>query len=59
MKPKPVPAENLRNIEKIIIPLVKRERNTKRIKKSIIKMEYHKISKLLNNPTLSKFVTRK
>ena len=56
MKPKPVPAENLRNIEKIIIPLVKRERNTKRIKKSIIKMEYHK---LLNNSTLSKFVTRK
>ena len=59
MKPKPLPAENLRNIEKIIIPLVKRERNTKRIKKSIIKMGYHKISKLLNNSTLSKFVTRK
>ena len=59
MKPKPLPAENLRNIEKIIIPLVKRERDTKRIKKSIIKMEYHKISKLLNNSTLSKFVTRK
>ena len=44
-------------VEEIIIPPEKR-RNIKQIEKSIIKMEYYKISKLLNNSTASKFVTK-
>ena len=37
----------------------KKRQNIKQIGKSIIKMEHYKISKLLNNSALSKFVTKK
>ena len=37
MKLKPVPDENPKNVEEIVIPLEKKRRNTKRIKTSIIK----------------------
>ena len=37
----------------------KEKRNIKLIKTNIIKMEHPKISKLLNDSTVSKFVTRK
>ena len=37
----------------------KKRRNIKPIKTSTIKMEHYKISKLLNDSTLSKFVTKK
>ena len=36
----------------------KERRNIKRVKTSIIKMEQHKISKFLNDSTVSKFVTK-
>ena len=36
-----------------------RKKNIKQIKASTIKMEHYKISKLLNDSTLSKFVTKK
>ena len=58
MKPKPLPAEYSRKVEDKIIPL-ERRKNTKQIKKSVIKMEHHKISKILNDSTVSKFATRK
>ena len=46
-------------VEEIIIPPEKR-RNIKRIETIIIiPMEHYKISKLLNNSTVSKFVTKK
>ena len=32
--------------------------NIKQVEESVIKMEYYKISKLLNNSTVSKFVTK-
>ena len=51
-------AENSKNVEEIIIPPEKRE-NINRIKTSIIKIEYYKISKLLKVSLVSKFVTRK
>ena len=37
----------------------KKRWNIKQIEKSITKMEHYKISKLLNNSTLSKFATKK
>ena len=37
----------------------KKRKNIKQIKTSIIKMEHYKISKLLNNYSVSKFVTQK
>ena len=37
VKLKPVPDENPKNVEEIVIPLEKKRRNTKRIKTSIIK----------------------
>ena len=37
MKLKPVPDENPKNVEEIVIPLEKKKRNIKRIKTSIIK----------------------
>ena len=46
------PDENTRNVEEIIIPPKKR-RNTKRLNTSNIKMEHYKISKLLNDSTVS------
>ena len=46
-------------VEEIITPLkIKNRKNIKQIDKSIITMEQYKISKLLNNSTLSKFVTK-
>ena len=47
-----------KSVEKIIIPPEKREKNIKRIKTSIIKMEHYKISKLLNDSTVTKFATK-
>ena len=46
-------------VEKIIIPPEKKRWNIKQIKKGVIKMEHYKISKLLNDLTVSKFVTKK
>ena len=37
VKLKPVPDENPKNVEELVIPLEKKKRNTKRIKTSIIK----------------------
>ena len=54
MKPKPLPAENSRNDEKNKCSTREKRRNIKRIKTSIIKMEHHKISKLLNDSTAPK-----
>ena len=45
--------------EEIIIPPEKKRWNIKQIEKSIIKMGHYKLSKLLNNSTVSKFVTKK
>ena len=50
--------EKHESAEEILIPPEERERNIKQIEKSIIKMEHYKISKLLNDPTASKFVTK-
>ena len=58
MKPKSVIDENSRNVEEILNPPKKRkEMSTKQDK--YYKMEHHKTSKILNDGTLSKFVTRK
>ena len=51
MKTKPV--------EEIIILPEKREKNVKRIKINVIKMEHIKISKLLNDSSVLKCVTKK
>ena len=48
VKSKHVIGENLKNIEEIII-LPKKEKNIKRVKASIIKIEHNKIFKLLND----------
>ena len=46
-------------VEEIITPLkIKNRKNIKQIDKSITTMEQYKISKLLNDSTLSKFVTK-
>ena len=50
--------ENPRNIEEIII-LQEKRWNMKQIEKSIIKMEYYKLPKLLNDSAVSKLVTKK
>ena len=47
VKTKPLPAENSRNFEEIFIPPAKREEI------------HHRISKVLNDSTVSKFVIRK
>ena len=59
VKPKHVIDENEINFEEIIIHTRKNRRNIKRIETSIIKMEHYKISKLLNDSTASKFVTKR
>ena len=46
-------------VEEIIIPPEKREEILNQIKTSIIRMEHFKISKILNDSVVSKFVTRK
>ena len=46
-------------VEEIITPLkIKNRKNIKQIDKSITTMEQYKISKLLNDSTLSKFVIK-
>ena len=54
------PDENPINVEKrnYNYSIRKKKSNIKQIEKSIIKMEHYKISKLLNNSTVSKFVTK-
>ena len=47
------PEKNPINVEDIIIPLEKKRWNIKQIQKSIIRMVHSKISKLLNNSTVS------
>ena len=47
--------ENIRNVEEIVTPSEKRD---KQIGKSNIKMEHYKMSKLLNDSNVSKFVTK-
>ena len=49
---------NPRNVEGIIIPPEKKRINIKQTKASIIKMEHYEISKLLNDSSVSKFVTK-
>ena len=46
-------------VEEVIILPEKKKRNIKRIKTSIIKMEHYKVSKLLNDSAVSKFMTKK
>ena len=46
-------------VEEIIILPEKREKNVKRIKINVIKMEHIKISKLLNDSSVLKCVTKK
>ena len=59
LKQKLVIDKNSRNIEKIIIPPEnKRRRSIKCVKTSIIKVGQYKMSKLLNDSTLSKFVKK-
>ena len=55
VKPKLASDENSRNVEEIVIPPHKKQT----ILSKYYKMEYHKISKLLSDSTVSKFVTRK
>ena len=47
------PEKNPINVEDIIIPLEKKRWNIKQIEKSIIRKVHSKISKLLNNSTVS------
>ena len=49
MHPKPLLDMNSRNVEDLVIPPMKFQKNAKRIKTSTIKMGYHKISKLSND----------
>ena len=50
--------ENLRNVEEIIIPLDKRDEILNKLRKVLKKMEHYKITKPLNDSTVSKFVTK-
>ena len=50
--------EKQQPVEEVITPLEKRRRNIKQIKKSVINIEYYKISKLLNGSTVSKLMTK-
>ena len=59
VKPKHIIDENQKNIEEITIPPEKKEISIKQIKINIIKMEYYKISRLINDSTVSKFATSK
>ena len=58
VKPKPKPDENLRDVEEIIIPPEKQNKYCANQDK-YCKMEHYKIFKLLNDSTVSKFVTKK
>ena len=57
VKQKPVIDENSRNVGEIIIPPEKREEILNKLRQVL--MEHYKIPKLLNNSTVSKFVTKK
>ena len=46
-------------VEEIFIPPEKKRRNIKQIRKNIMKMEQYKVSKLFNNSTVTKSVTKK
>ena len=58
------PDENPRNVEEIIVPLEKKDEILNKLRKvgkkweKMGKMEHYKISKLLNNSTISKFMTK-
>ena len=59
VKPNPLPAENSRNAEEIVISPEKR-RNDKRVKKNVIKNGSHKISsKIIKRFNCIKFVAKK
>ena len=58
VKPKHVPEGNLRNVAEIVIPPEKRLEILNTIGK-YYKTKHYKISKLLNNSTVSNFVIRK
>ena len=45
-------------VEEIIIPSEKRDEIFKKLRQVIIKMEHNKVSELLNDSTISKFVTK-
>ena len=45
-------------VEEVIIPPKKKRRNIKQTEKTIIKMEHYKMSKLLHNSTVLKFVRK-
>ena len=57
-KPNDNNIEKQEPVEEIIIPPQKREEMSKKIEKNIVKMEQYKLSKLLNDSTVSKFVTK-
>ena len=59
VKPKHVIDENTKKSWRNNYSTRKKRRNIKWIKTSIIKMEHYKISKLLNDSTVSKFVKKK
>ena len=52
VKPKPTTDENARNTEYIVGPPNQKEKNTKWIKRSIMKMDHLKIFKTLNDSTI-------
>ena len=58
VQPKPVPDENLRDVEEIIISPEKQNKYWANQDK-YCKMEHYKIFKLLNDSTVSKFLTKK
>ena len=49
VQPKPLLDMSSRNVEDLVIPPMKFQKNAKRIKTSTINMGYHKISKLSND----------
>ena len=51
------PDENLRNVEEVIIPLEKKDKILNKLR-YFIKMEQYRISKLLIDSTVSKYVTK-
>lgn len=58
VKPKSILEANLRNVEEIVIPTRKRQEILNVLDK-YYRMEFYKISKLLNGLTASKIVTRR
>ena len=58
VKPKPVPDENLKDVEEIIISPEKRKKYWTNEDKSY-KKKHYKLSKLSNNSTVSRFATKR